>query len=71
MTKKPQNRDADHDPYASQSPFGAITTWMNAELRDRIQRNGAALAEIHLARKDLQLPARTAEPQLEDREAEP
>jgi hypothetical protein len=71
MTKQPQNHDADHDPYASKSSFGAITTWINAELRDRIQRNGAALAEIHLASEDLQLPARASEPELEDREAEP
>jgi hypothetical protein len=71
MTKQPENHDADHDPYASKSSFGAITTWINAELRDRVQSNGAALAEIHLARTDLERPARAAEPELEDREAEP
>jgi hypothetical protein len=45
-------------------------TWINEELRDRIQRNADALAEIHLAR-DAQRPAREPDPRQADREAEP
>jgi hypothetical protein len=72
MTGKnqPQDRSADHAQDASRSSTWAVVTWMNAELRDRIQRNGAALADMHLA-KDAQLPVRAADPELEDREAEP
>ena len=70
MKKQPQNPDADHAQYEGRSPVRPIVTWMNAELRDRLQRNAAALAEIHLA-ADEQLPARKADPRHADREAEP
>jgi hypothetical protein len=68
--KQPQDRDADRAQYEVRSPTWAIVTWMNAELRDRIRRNGVSLAEIHLA-KDAQISGPTPDPRLEDREAEP
>jgi hypothetical protein len=57
-------------PQYSESAFPPIVTWMCAELKDRLQRNGVALAEIHLA-SDERYPERTAEPRHADREAEP
>jgi hypothetical protein len=45
-------------------------TWLDKFLRDAIQRNGAALAEMHHG-EDTQASTRTADRQLEDREAEP
>jgi hypothetical protein len=48
----------------------ADMTWLDKFLRDAIQRNGAALAEMQQA-ENAQASARTADPQLEDREAEP
>ena len=59
-------------PLAGYRPPNLVVdvTWLNKYLRDKIQRNGAALAEMHRAR-DRQGSARTADPQLEDREAEP
>jgi hypothetical protein len=69
--KQPQNDDADH-PLAGYRPPNLVVdvTWLNKYLRDAIQRNGAALAEMHQA-QDRHGSARTADPQLEDREAEP
>ena len=69
--KQPQNDDADHPLAGYRSPNVVVDmTWLDKFLRDAIQRNGAALAEMHQAR-DRQGSARTADPQLEDREAEP
>jgi hypothetical protein len=69
--KQPQNDDADHQRSGYRPPNVVIDiTWLDKFLRDAIQRNGAALAEMHQAR-DRQGSARTADPQLEDREAEP
>jgi hypothetical protein len=70
MTKQPQERDPDYARYEGRSPIRPIVTWINEELRDRIQRNADALAEIHLAR-DAQRPAREPDPRQADREAEP
>jgi anti-sigma regulatory factor (Ser/Thr protein kinase) len=68
--KQPQNEDADHPLAGYRPPTWAVVTWVNEQLRDRIQRNGPALAEI-LQAGDRQLPERSADPQPEDREAEP
>ncbi len=69
--KQPRNDDADH-PLAGYRPPNLVVdvTWLNKYLRDKIQRNGAALAEMHQT-QDKHGSARTADPQLEDREAEP
>ena len=65
------NDDADH-PLAGYRPPNLLMdmTWLNKFLRDKAQRNGAALAEMHQA-QDRQGSVRMADPQLEDREAEP
>ncbi len=68
--KQPQSDDADHPLAGYQPPEYVIVTWVNEQLRDRIQRYGASLAEIHQAR-DRQGSAPAADPRLEDREAEP
>ena len=70
MKKQPPERDPDHAPYEGRSPVRPLVTWMSAELRDRLQRNAAVLAEIHLV-GDEQFPARQAAPRHADREAEP
>ena len=70
MKKQPPKQHPDHATYEGRSPVRPLVTWMSAELRDRLQRNAAALAEIHLA-KDEQFPAREADPRQADREAEP
>jgi hypothetical protein len=70
MKQQHPDRDAERSPYESQAAFPPIVTWTCAELRDRLERNGAALAEVHLA-QDEQHRARTAEPWQADREAEP
>jgi len=48
---------------------------MSEELRERIRRRGVVLGEMHLSRdtplRDPSFPVRAADPQLEDREAEP
>ena len=67
--KQPQNKDADPAPGSRPSEW-VIVTWVNEQLRDRLQRNRAAVAEIHQA-EARRLRARAADPQLEDREAEP
>jgi len=43
---------------------------VNEQLRDRLQRNGAALGDILRPRPE-HLPVLDADPQLSDREAEP
>jgi hypothetical protein len=43
---------------------------VNEHLRDRLQRNAAALADIHQA-ANKRIPELVADPQMEDREAEP
>jgi len=68
--KQPENDNADHPLAGYRPPEYVIVTWVNEQLRDRIQRNGASLAEIHQAR-DRQGSALAADPRLEDREAEP
>ena len=68
--KQPQDEDAGHPLAGYRPPEWVIVTWVNKELRDRIQRNGAALADLsQLAGK--QVPEPDTDPQLEDREAEP
>ena len=65
-----QNDDAGHPLAGYRPPEWVIVTWVNEELRDRIKRNGAALADIsQLTNK--QNPEPVTDPQLEDREAEP
>jgi len=65
--KPPQDKAADHPQEPGRRPEYVIVTWVSAQLRDRIQRNGASLAEI------LQVTGRhapgPADPALEDREA--
>ncbi len=56
--KKPQDRDASHTP-GTRPPEYVIETWVSEQLRDRIQRNGKALAEAR------QAASRTPEPDLE------
>jgi anti-sigma regulatory factor (Ser/Thr protein kinase) len=67
--KQPQSKDADSGP-AGRPPEWAVVTWVNEQLRDRLQRNAAALADMsEVARK--RIPEPVVDPQLEDREAEP
>lgn len=69
--KQPQNDDADHPLAGYRSPNVVVDmTWLDKFLRDAIQRNGAALAEMQQDR-DTQTSGRMADRQLEDREAEP
>jgi hypothetical protein len=49
--KQPQDKDADHPPVAGRRPEYVIVTWASAQLRDRVQRNGASLAETLQAGK--------------------
>lgn len=69
--QQPQDEAADR-PLAGYRPPNVVVdmTWLDKFLRDAIQRNGAALAEMQQSR-DTQASTRTADPQLEDREAEP
>jgi hypothetical protein len=69
--QQPQDGDAGH-PLAGYRPPNVMAdmTWLDKFLRDAIQRNGAALAEMQQA-ENAQASARTADPELEDREAEP
>ena len=66
--KQPQAGDSSH-PQGTRPPQYVIVTWVNAELRDRLQRNNAALIQ---ARQDARrrVHRRKAEPEAE-REAEP
>jgi hypothetical protein len=68
--KRPQDEEASHPLAGYRRPEWVIVTWVNEELRDRIQRNGAALADLSRAAKKQVLEPVT-DPQLEDREAEP
>jgi hypothetical protein len=69
--QQPQDEDADHPPAGYRPPNVVVDmTWLDKFLRDAIQRNGAALAEMQQA-GDAQASTRTADHQLEDREAEP
>ena len=65
--KPPQGKAAGHPQEPGRRPEYVIVTWVSAQLRDRIQRNGASLAEA------LQVTGRKvpgpADPGLEDREA--
>jgi hypothetical protein len=69
--QQPQDDDPGH-PLAGYRPPNVVIdmTWLDKALREAIQRNGAALAEMQHA-EDTQASARSADPQLEDREAEP
>lgn len=67
--KQPQNNDADPRS-VGHPPEWVIVTWVNEQLRDRLQRNAAALADMsEINRK--RSPEPVVDPQLEDREAEP
>jgi hypothetical protein len=69
--QQPQDEATDHPPAGYRAPNVVVDmTWLDKFLRDAIQRNGGALAEMQQAR-DAQASARTVDPQLEDREAEP
>ena len=69
--QQPQDEATDYPPAGYRTPNVVVDmTWLDKFLRDAIQRNGAALAEMQRAR-DAQASARTADRQLEDREAEP
>ena len=65
--KPPQGKAAGHPQEPGRRPEYVIVTWVSAQLRDRIQRNGASLAEA------LQATGRNApglaDPGPEDREA--
>ena len=65
--KPPQGKAAGHPQEPGRRPEYVIVTWVSGQLRDRIQRNGASLAEA------LQATGRNApglaDPGLEDREA--
>jgi hypothetical protein len=69
--QQPQDDDAGH-PLAGYRPPSVVVdmTWLDKFLREAAQRNGRALAEMQQA-GEAQASARTADPQLEDREAEP
>jgi hypothetical protein len=66
--KQPPDRDV-HHPQGTRPPEYVIVTWVSEQLRDRIQRNNAALAQD---RQDpgRQAHGRRAEPEAE-LEAEP
>jgi hypothetical protein len=69
--QQPQDEAADHPLAGYRSPNVVIDmTWLDKFLREAIQRNGKALAEMQHD-GEAQASARTADPQLEDREAEP
>jgi anti-sigma regulatory factor (Ser/Thr protein kinase) len=67
--KQPQGKDADPGPQG-RPPEWVVVTWVNEQLRDRLQRNAAALDDAHRAAKK-RMPEPVVDPQLEDREAEP
>jgi hypothetical protein len=68
--KQPQDRTAEHDQCPGRPTEYVVVTWASAQLRDRIQRNGAALAETRQANAR-KTPEPQADPLLADREAEP
>jgi len=43
--KPSQDKAADYPQVPGRRPEYVIVTWVSAQLRDRIQRNGASLAE--------------------------
>lgn len=69
--QQPQDDDSGH-PLAGYRPSNVVIdmTWLDKFLREAVQRNGKALAEMQQD-GEAQASARTADPQLEDREAEP
>jgi len=73
--KQPQERQVEPVLDRPQPPTWTVVTWMSEELRERIRRRGVVLGEMHLSRdtpfRDTSFPVRAADPQLEDREAEP
>ena len=73
--KQPEERQAEPVLDRPHPPTWAVVTWMSEELRERIRRRGVVLGEMHLSRdtpfRDPSFPVRAADPQLEDREAEP
>jgi hypothetical protein len=66
---KQAQEDDPSRPQGTRPPEYIIVTWINAELRDRIQRNNAALAQARQSR-GRRAHGRKAEPEAE-REAEP
>jgi hypothetical protein len=68
--RQPRDKDAGHPLAGYRPPEWVIVTWVNEELRDRIKRNGAALADMTQA-TNKQISEPLTDPQLEDREAEP
>jgi len=66
---QPQNQDT-VGLRGSRPPAYVVVTWVNEQLRDRLQRNGAALGDILRPRPE-HLPVLDVDPQLSDREAEP
>jgi hypothetical protein len=68
--KQPQDRDAYHAQDAGRPPDYVVVQSASAQLRDRIQRTGAALAETQQTRAS-QITARLPDPPQADREAEP
>jgi hypothetical protein len=65
--KPPQHNAAGHPQEPGRRPEYVIVTWVSAQLRDRIQRNGASLAKI-LQVTDRKVPG-PADPGPEDRKA--
>jgi hypothetical protein len=66
--KQPQESDPS-PPQGTRPPEYLIVSWINAELRDRIQRNNAALIQAR-QNPGKRAHRRKAEPEAE-REAEP
>jgi hypothetical protein len=66
--KQPQEDDPSYSR-GTRPPEYVIVTWISAELRDRLQRNNAALAQARQGR-GTRAHGRKAEPEA-DREAEP
>jgi hypothetical protein len=65
--KPPQDKAAAHPQEPGRRPEYVIVTWVSAQLRDRIQRNGASLAEaLRVMNRNA---AGLADPGPEDREA--
>jgi hypothetical protein len=65
--KPSQGKAAVHPREPGRRPEYVIVTWVSAQLRDKIQRNGASLAEAHQA-TGRNAPG-LADPEPEDREA--
>ena len=65
--KSPQGKAAAHPQEPGRRPEYVIVTWVSAQLRDKIQRNGASLPEA-LQASDRDAPG-PADPGPEDREA--